>query len=157
MNYKLLTTVDITHTRQHRNEPGKEHDYWREQNFNSLIQTLGLRTHISYDYDPDMIIIKGFHMGFNTGKRISIWRFDFATPTNNTYEKDDDPVGFLLDDFEMVPFISGLDESMEQNFDVFVTHGENKNIIFSIDSFENAQLIKNIDKYDNILRTRKPI
>ena len=46
------------------------------------------------------------------------------------YEKEGDPVGYLKEDFNGVPYISGLDELMEQRFAVFVTEGKNRNIVF---------------------------
>lgn len=130
MNYTLYTTVDITRTKQYRSEPGREELRWKEQNFQSVIQTLGLRANINFDKDPELIEIAGHIVGFNTRDIIHAWRFDFSTERDFLYEKEGDPVGWLLDDFEMVPYISGLDESMEQNFDVFVTYGDTRNIIF---------------------------
>lgn len=130
MRYKLYTTVDITNTGQHRSAPNKEHLRWKEQNFQSVLQTLGIRANISNYIKPDMLEMKGSLVGFNTEEIIHVWRFDFETERASLYEKDGDPIGFLIDDFNMVPYISGLDESMEQNYDVFVTEGTTRNIVF---------------------------
>jgi hypothetical protein len=46
------------------------------------------------------------------------------------FEFDNNPVGYLIEDFDLVPYIAGLDESMEQNYNVFVTEGPARNIIF---------------------------
>jgi hypothetical protein len=35
-----------------------------------------------------------------------------------------------IEAFDTIPYISGLDESMEQNYDVFVTEGPARNIVF---------------------------
>lgn len=131
MKYRLYTTVDIRHTGQYKYEYGKEHLQWKEQNFNTVLQTLGLRANISFDIDPILFCAVGSSIGFNTDAIIRIWQFDFYTENNDAYQKGLDPVGLLLDDFELVPFISGLDESMTQNYDIFVTSGPSKNIIFS--------------------------
>ena len=48
MEYKLYTLVDITHTGQYRNEPGRQKERWQEQNFNTVIQTLGIRSNLTY-------------------------------------------------------------------------------------------------------------
>ena len=48
MEYKLYTLVDITHTNQHRPEPGKEALRWKEQNFQTVLQTLGIRSNINF-------------------------------------------------------------------------------------------------------------
>ena len=130
MHYKLYTLVDITHTGQYRSEPGKEIARYQEQNFNTLIQTLGLRSNISYVTSPWLIEIKGSLIGFDTAEIIRVWRFDFETDRDFVYEKDDDPIGFLKDDFHLVPYIKGLNELMEQNYAVFSTEDPGKNIVF---------------------------
>ena len=130
MDYKLYTTVDITRTGQYRAEPGKEELRWKEQNFQSVIQTLGIRANIDYARGPEVTEVRGRIVGFNTDEIIRVWRFDFSTERDFLYENEGDPIGYLKDDFEMIPFISGLDECMKQNFDVFVTYGDNPNIVF---------------------------
>jgi hypothetical protein len=130
MNYKLYTTVDITNTNQYRAEHGKEHARWKEQNFQTILQTIGIRANISYQLKPDLIEIKGSTIGFNTDEIINVWRFDFSTERDNLFEFNNNPVGYLLEDFDLVPYISGLSESMQQNFDIFVTEGPATNIVF---------------------------
>lgn len=130
MHYKLYTTVDITNTNQHRAEVGKETARWKEQNFQTVLQTIGIRANISSYNKPELIEMAGTLAGFDTDKIIRVWRFDFETERDFLFEVNGDPVEGLREDFEMVPFISGLDESMEQNFDVFVTYGKSKNIVF---------------------------
>jgi hypothetical protein len=130
MRYKLYTTVDITNTGQHRVEAGKEVARWKEQNFQTVLQTLGIRANIAYYSKPEIIEVGGKVVGFEIDQIIRVWRLDFETERQGLYEKDGDMVGYLKDDFELVPFISGLDECMEQNFDVFVTDGPSKNIVF---------------------------
>ena len=131
MEYKLYTTVDITNTGQYRTEPGKESDRWREQNFQTVLQTLGMRSNISFKKAPTQTEISGHIFGFNTNKIIRVWQFDFSAEREDFFEKDGNPIGYLIDDFDGIPYISGLDESMEQNYDVFVTEGPSCNIIFS--------------------------
>ena len=130
MNYKLYTLVDITNTGQHRHEPGKEQLRWKEQNFQTILQTLGMRANISSMGKPTMLEIGGRAVGFETDEIIRVWRFDFGTERDELFENDSNPVGYLLEDFNGVPYISGLDESMEQNYNVFVTDGPSKNIVF---------------------------
>ena len=130
MNYKLYTTVDITRTGQYRAEIGKEELRWKEQNFQTVLQTLGIRGNISFTQSPTLIEISGKAVGFNTDKIINVWRFDFSTERDFLYEDDNDQLGHLKQDFEAVPFISGLNESMEQNYNVFVTSGPATNIVF---------------------------
>ena len=129
MNYKLYTLVDITNTGQYRTEPGKEEARYREQNFNTVIQTLGLRSNIQYNNRPQQIQVRGKVVGFDTDEIITVWRFDWETE-NDLYTKDDDPVGYLKEDFHLVPYINGLGETMEQQYAVFNSHDPGKNIVF---------------------------
>lgn len=130
MEYMIYTTVDITNTGQYRSEPGKESARWKEQNFQTLLQTIGIRANISYNKPPEQVQIKGTLLGFETTNVVRAWRFDFYTERDNLFEFNGSPVGYLLEDFTAVPFISGLDECMEQNYDVFVTDGPARNITF---------------------------
>ena len=130
MHYKLYTLVDITNTGQHRPEPGKEELRWREQNFQTVIQTLGMRANITYNTKPVFTEVNGRLIGFDTDEVIRVWRFDFETERDYLFEVDSDPVGFLKEDFHLVPYISGLDELLDQNYAVFTTTGNKPNIVF---------------------------
>lgn len=132
MDYKLYTLVDITHTGQYRTEPGKEHLRYKEQNFNTVIQTLGLRSNIWYNHGPIAMEVRGSLVGFPTEDLIRAWRFDWHTERENLYLLEDDPVGYLKQDFNLVPYIKGLDERMEQHFAMFVTDPNNTNIVFHL-------------------------
>lgn len=130
MEYKLYTLVDITNTDQHRAQPGNEHLRWKEQNFQTLLQTIGIRANIAYNNKPQIVEMGGRLAGFNTDEIIRLWRFDFRTEREFLFEQDSDPVALLKSDFHLVPYINGLDELMEQNYAVFVTAGPAQNIVF---------------------------
>jgi len=130
MEYKLYTLVDITHTGQYRAEYGKDAARWKEQNFSTVIQTLGIRANINYTNKPSPTEVAGRVVGFDTDEIIRVWRFDFSTERDYLYENDGDPIGFLKEDFHLVPYIQGLDELLEQQYAVFTTYGKTKNIVF---------------------------
>jgi hypothetical protein len=130
MFYVLYTTIDISHTGQFRYEPGKELLHKEEQNFQTVLQTLGMRANIAYDNPPKLMKTVGNLLGFNTDKIIKVWTFEFYTERDYLFELNNDPVGYLIEDFDAVPYIAGLDESVEQNYPVFVTAGDYRNIIF---------------------------
>ena len=76
-----------------------------------------------------MLFILGVHFLSLEGK-IRILTFQYNRPDFVEYQylvlsK------FLKDDFELVPYINGLDELLEQKYAVFVTDGPGKNIVFS--------------------------
>jgi hypothetical protein len=130
MNYKLYTLVDITNTGQYRSEPGKESARWKEQNFQTVLQTIGIRANINFSSRPELVEVKGKIVGFNTNDIIRVWRFDFSTEREHLFESEGDPVGYLKTDFDLVPYIQGLDELMEQQYAVFSTTSDTPNIVF---------------------------
>jgi hypothetical protein len=130
MEYKLYTTIDITHTGQFRNEPGRELERWQEQNFNTILQTIGIRANITFRHVPEVFEMGGQVCGFEFAHTARIWRFDFYTEQDYMFEIDSDPVGVLKDLFNGVPYIANLTEQVEQNYAVFVTDGPNRNIVF---------------------------
>lgn len=131
MEYKLYTLVDISHTGQYRTEPGKEHLRWKEQNFNTVLQTLGIRANVMFNSNPIVTEVRGSLVGFDTEEIIRVWRFDFLTEREELYQDlEGNPVGYMVSDFHLVPYINGLDEAMEQQYAVFNTQGAGKNIVF---------------------------
>ena len=131
MEYKLYTLVDITHTGQYRSEAGKEHARWKEQNFQTVLQILGIRANINFQNNPVMTEVNGRLIGFDTDEILRVWRFDFNTEREDSlFEIDNDPVGHLIQDFHLVPYIAGLDELMEQQYAVFNTADPGSNIVF---------------------------
>jgi hypothetical protein len=133
MEYKLYTLVDITATGQYRpSTSSSDKARWQEQNFNTVLQTLGIRANITYRVGPELLEVKGRLVGFDTDDIIRVWRFDFYTERDHLFEKDNDPIGLLLDDFHLVPYIRGLHEAMEQQYAVFNCYDPGKNIAFFI-------------------------
>jgi hypothetical protein len=126
MNYKLYTLVDITHTKR----PKTDIERWKEQNFQTVLQTLGIRANITYTQTPVVVETKGNLVGFDTHDIIRLWRFDFSTDRSDLYQLRDDAIGHLVNDFYLVPYISGLDEMMDQKYAVFNTQDPGKNISF---------------------------
>lgn len=131
MNYKLYTLVDITHTGQYRHEPGKERQWQQEQNFNTMIHTLGLRSNIFYNGSSQPLEVKGSLVGFDTDNILRVWRFDWRTEADY-YSMEHDALGLLKKDFHLVPYIGNLGESMTQTHRVFNTQDPGKNIVFHL-------------------------
>jgi len=126
MEYKLYTLVDITHTQQARTNEER----WKEQNFQTVLQTLGIRANVAFVNSPAVVETSGRLVGFDTDEILHLWRFDFSTDRDALYENLDSPIGLLFDDFHLVPYISGLGEQMDQKYAVFNTRDPGKNITF---------------------------
>jgi predicted ribosome-associated RNA-binding protein Tma20 len=97
-----------------------------------VLQTLGLRSNISFRSKPQTLEVGGRLVGFDTDKIIRVWRFDWTTEQENVYLLDNDPIGILKKDFHLVPYINNLRETMEQQYAVFVTQDPGSNIVFHI-------------------------
>jgi len=132
MKYKLYTFVDITNTGKHKPRPGQDMQRWKEQNFQTVLQTLGIRSNITWDSAPVTVEMSGALAGFDTDNIVRLWRFDFYTERDDLWLKDQDQCELLREDFELVPYISGLDELLKQSYAVFIPFGPNRNITFFV-------------------------
>jgi hypothetical protein len=56
MHYKLYTLVDITNTRQYQNSAENRQARSQQQNFDTVIQTIGMRANVEYTKPPEVAI-----------------------------------------------------------------------------------------------------
>lgn len=107
--YKVVTLVDITRTNPTRAEtdPIK---LGQQANFNCLIQAIGLRANISWSTDPKMI---DGALPYPADGRAAHWIWEFEVERDLLFQKDNDPVGLLLDDIDGVPVITSLNNSVD--------------------------------------------
>ena len=110
MEYIIITQVDITRTRPQRDDPD-EFKQAQQSNFDTLLQAIELRSNIAGDKDPKVEEYEG----------VKWWHYEFTTEREDVYLKNGDPVGFLVDDLDGVPFISGLNNNVEFELNVFKT------------------------------------
>ena len=118
MKYSLYTLVDISYTGQYRNEPDKKLQRNQQQNFDTVIQTLELRSNISYDKKPAVLIEKASDYGFNSTSEQKIWNFEWETEQVDVYIKDENHIGQLIEDFQFVPFITNI--SLWEGFELII-------------------------------------
>lgn len=131
MEYKLITLVDITATGQYRHEQGRQKELNQQQNFDTILQTLGLRGNVYYTVKPTVIEATGKSQGFTVNKTVKMWVFEWQMEIDYLFEKGGDPIYWLKHDFDLIPIIPNLDESMVLRRPVFSTGGSDANIIFS--------------------------
>jgi hypothetical protein len=125
MKFKLITLVDITQTNARRGED--KVSYGQQQNFMSVSQTLGLRTNFEISTPiSSMQTVKGWGTKFKTGKH-KVW-----TATITVEQEAAHSVELMQEDFNLVPIIKGLHESVNIDEPVFWTSDtENCNILFN--------------------------
>lgn len=122
--YEIITLVDITRSNATRSETDKI-KIGQQANFNSLVQAIGLRANISWQTDPKLT--NGSLPAPFKGKA-KYWTWQFDTERTDEFLKDNDPVGFLIEDLHGVPIIDNLLNSVDIYPAAFQTKGNNKNI-----------------------------
>jgi hypothetical protein len=125
MRYEVYTLIDVTETqaRFDKNDP----NWHRQQNYMTFLQTVGLRANpvIEHGPKPKRMSVKGLGFGTQYKGQHNVWHFefdlDFATIDYN----------ILVDDFDLVPVIIGLDETIKPANSAFETKNpERINLIF---------------------------
>lgn len=126
MRFKLLTLVDITKTDARR---GDQSDlYKQQQNFFSVIQTISLRANPIIEADPvgSMQPVKDIGFGSEFAGEQLVWSLSFAFDQSGSHNLE-----LLTEDFNMVPFISGLTETVKFKEAAFNTKDKKRtNIVF---------------------------
>jgi len=127
MRYQIITLVDITRSNANRSETDKL-KVGQQANFNTLIQTIGMRSNVEWSQDPQR------HDGLipnQDGKAVHwIWQFDVERDA--IFLKVNDPVGHLVDDLNNVPIVPDLTNSADLYPAAFQTQGSNINTWISI-------------------------
>ena len=128
MKFSVVTLVDITETKARRGD-------WsqllkQQQNFNTMIQTIGLRANLAYDISPSRMVkdVKGLGFGSDHKGELLVWHWQFEVEADFATS-----VELLEQDFDLVPIITGLDETAGIKPEVFFPKNPRKlNIIFSL-------------------------
>lgn len=104
MIYCLYTLVDITATGQYRGSQSLEKK--QQQNFDTVLQTIGLSGNVYYKKPPATVPASIFG-----NEQQTCWYFEWTMEIEELFTKDGDPIAVLKDTFEYVPFIIGLTET----------------------------------------------
>lgn len=123
--YRGYTLVDITNTGVTKFSKEQEQARNQQRNWETIVQILNMRTQI---FRVGQTIrenqnLKDYKFGdIYTGEQ-RVWEFEFDVEFVSVI-----PLG----DFEQVPIITGLDETVKPNMNLFFTQGSNKNIYFDL-------------------------
>jgi hypothetical protein len=127
MKFKLLTLADIAHTGAGRQDSNKI-SYKQEANFQTVLQTIGLRANLEFEKSPAIEEMTVLKMGFGNkykGKQ-QVWSFEFNIPFEGAVTLE-----MLNNDFNLIPFIPDLTETVKFEQAVFRTQDPvHTNIIF---------------------------
>ena len=136
--FTTYTVVDITETKVYRNNPNVlQQARQQQQNFNTFMQILGLRANIYYDKSPVKIEnadISQYDLGTSIiDQKQTIWQFDFTVEYDGAFAEGESQTTGLINDFDLVPIITALDETARINNNVFLTTDQKyKNICFKL-------------------------
>jgi len=130
--FDIYTLVDITPTGVTRHNESDNLQRNQQRNFESLIQTVSLRTQPFDIQRPTSFplnltespIFGDWFTGIQT-----VWHTSIYVENNDIFKLEDDEFHLLKKDFHQVPVITGLMETARFLLPIFCPYGELKNII----------------------------
>jgi len=120
MRYRLYTLADITATGQYRLEEGKERARSQQQNFDTVLNTIGMRANVFYEDLPTTLISIPERFGMKGKSLSNIWQFEWSVESKYRFLYEEDEVGLLKKDFSLVPYIADLTETSKFNHNLFM-------------------------------------
>lgn len=127
---KVYSLIDITETKQRRNNSSDQKAIGQQANWMTFMQTMMLRinviceTPIVVEHTQAELKELGFGSSY-TGKQ-KVWEVSCKTDEYQYFP----PIESLEEDFNFVPVIGQLNETIKINNNVFRTTPEARNIIF---------------------------
>ena len=118
MIYQLYTTVDITQTNVYHGNNDLLIN--QQQNFNTILQTIGLCGNIYYDNPPEILYSNKFY-------GIKHWMFEWKMEIPDLFKRGNNHTAVLDEIFQFVPFIKHLTEEYICDVPIFIP---SVNIIF---------------------------
>jgi hypothetical protein len=112
--YTVVTLVDITETRQYRKEDNNNISHKQQQNFVTLLQSVGMRVNPLYETSPkqELIDIASYNFGTEFRGKHNVWLWTFAIEYADGFtDSKGNETGLLIDDLNFVPIITGLTET----------------------------------------------
>ena len=128
MRFKLYTLVDITETGARRGEDPLQQR--QQQNYLTVMQTIGLRVNPTYVKSPTVItdIPSKFGLGTKFKTKQNIWEYEFDIEYEDALDIDT-----LVNDFDLIPIITDLNETAKFDNAHFLTKDPAIcNIIFEV-------------------------
>ena len=129
MRFIIHTLVDITETGARRGEDPKQ--FRQQQNFLTVMQTIGLRVNPTYVKAPEVVKEVPSKLGLGTSYKTkqSVWKYVFDMEYDGALD-----IETLVNDFDLIPIITQLDETAKFENAHFITKNTAlTNISFQID------------------------
>jgi len=134
--FTAYTLVDITETNVFNSRTSDTKSYNQQQNLNTLIQLIGMRS------QPINIYMTALStqdlVNFSFGKQFSglhnVWKLNFVSEHTDVYKHHEDPVHFLKEDSDGAAFVSNLDETVKFKRSTFETKNKNSINLYFLNS-----------------------
>jgi hypothetical protein len=127
------TLVDITPTHVIRSADPDDVKRNQQRNWETVLQCMSLRTQPLHITEPKIYNEVPIHMmafgDYFEGKH-TMWSWSWAIEKPGVYDLPNKELGGLLQDFEQVPIITGLEETGRFMLPIFYPYGAIKNIYF---------------------------
>jgi len=133
MKIRIKTLVDVTRT-DVRRKGVDDKKFLQQLNYQTLLQIINLRNLIDNNDDPwvETRDITG-EFGSSYKGEHRVWTYEFEVEHTDAYKHGDDPIGFLKQDFDLVPVLGGLEETVPTPKTFIVNHRGKSNITIEID------------------------
>ena len=127
MRFTIRTLFDITETRARKGDDSFK--VRQQQNYLSILNTIGLRVNPTYLSQPTVKEqeLKGFGTDYKGTQRV--WSYTFDVDYEGALD-----IATMINDFDLCPIITGLNETVDINPAVIRTQNKAKtNIIFLLE------------------------
>lgn len=152
--FVLSTLFDITYTGVLSYKAKENNLVARNQqrNWQVLHQLLQLRTQPIFITQPVMsqVNLPELEIGIQFPGIHKVWVVVWAVEHTDLYSEQQDPVSILRQDFDKIPMIIGLDETVKFNKNCLETTGPNQNIAFSTRSDWNNRIPIDFDSLEKL-------
>jgi len=115
MRIVIKTLVDVTKTGVRRPNEGDTLKQSQQSNFNTLQQIINLRGLINENSDPSVETLKiDGQFGSKYKGEHKVWTYEFTLDRDDVYNDGEDRIGFLKQDFEGIPIVGALTETISK-------------------------------------------
>ena len=136
---EIKTLIDITETGQNKFRSQDRLLINQQANWNTFFQVLSMRINPIFNGSPVLekrkLESKEFGSDYDPSKEYNIWTFKFDSERDGAVTPTT-----LKEDFDLIPVINNLTESIINTNDAFRTNGSAQNIVFML--VDNTQGIE---------------
>lgn len=108
--YEIYTLIDVTNT-EYTNPKGNSREYRQQQNLQTFIQSLSMRTQIFIQsVEVDELSAKKLKFGKDFSGKLRYWKISFYPDATDPWRRDKDYFFHLYSDLRGSPVYTELDE-----------------------------------------------